>query len=672
MTTVESELGCGLMGGFFWPRKTSVRSLPTDGKKNIPSKVHHNSHMAEPLTPKQEEKHITKPALVSPRLSASLVQKQASRTSDATRSSTSSSNSLKLLQALDSAHGRRLHKEPAVFSGDSTRMLTDSQLGSNGSRTTVRAPSGNVVLLGQMGNLRKQGNGDLSSSNFPSGNGKHTSDSVLGNIVRKPREGNQKCGNEFRGLMNRLDPEVLKSMGNEKYKQGRFEEALALYDRAIALDSNNASYRSNKSAALTGLGRLVGAVLECREAIQIEPSYHRAHHRLATLYLRLGEAERALHHYKLSEPKAGIKDIAHAQALKTHLSRCNQARKLREWNTLIKETQCAITSGADSSPLVFAMQAEALLKLHRHQEAYSAFPRGHDFDIDSCMQLFGLTATAYLLIIQAQVEMAIGRFEDAVSMAQCAIQLDSSSDEVSTVLRTVRAVASARLMGNQLFKASKFFEACVAYSEGLEHDPYNSVLLCNRAACRCKLSQFEKGIEDCSVALAVRPSYGKARLRRANCNAKLQRWEASIQDYEMLMRESPGDEEVGRALFEAQVQLKMQRGEDVKDMKFGSNLVCISSNERFRYFITSPGMSVVLFCKKTCHKQVVQLMEQVCKKFPTLNFLKVEVEDHPYIAKSEGVGSIPAFKIYKNGSRVKEIPGSNLNMLESSLRLYSN
>lgn len=59
----------------------------------------------------------------------------------------------------------------------------------------------------------------------------------------------------------------------------------------------------------------------------------------------------------------------------------------------------------------------------------------------------------------------------------------------------------------------------------------------------------------------------------------------------MLKRESPTDEEVGRALFEAQVQLKKQRGEDTQDLKFGSNLVFVSSNERFRHFVTSPGKS---------------------------------------------------------------------------------
>lgn len=139
----------------------------------------------------------------------------------------------------------------------------------------------------------------------------------------------------------------------------------------------------------------------------------------------------------------------------------------------------------------------------------------------------------------------------------------------------------------------------------------------------------------------------------------------------MLIRETPGDEEVGRALFEAKIQLKKQRGEDIKDMKFGSNLVFISNNERFRHFVTSPGMSVVLFCNKTSHKQVLQLLEQVCKRYPSVYFLKVEVEDHPYLAKSESVSSVPAFKIYKNGSRVKEIPGNNRELLESSVKLYS-
>ena len=87
--------------------------------------------------------------------------------------------------------------------------------------------------------------------------------------------------------------------------------------------------------------------------------------------------------------------------------------------------------------------------------------------------------------------------------------------------RKSRVLAKARANGNKIFKASQFSEASNVYSQGLDYEPYNSVLLCNRAACRYKLGQFERATEDCTLALNLRPSYTKARLRRAECYAKV-------------------------------------------------------------------------------------------------------------------------------------------------------
>ncbi|KAI3872655.1 hypothetical protein MKX03_010924 [Papaver bracteatum] len=574
-----------------------------------------------------------------------------------------------------SAQGKKVPKETLGLSGELDLMIIDHQRSKAAAGGLVRASSSNVMLHGHLGNLRQPG--------AKNSNANSSANSVMGNIVRnnnksssnqKDQQSSSSGPNLCRALStSRYDSEALKEMGNEEYKKGKFIEALALYDRAIAMNPEKASYRSNKSAALTGLGRILDAAVECKEAIRIDPSYHRAHHRLATLYLRLGDAETALHHFKNSGKEAKSSEINQAQTLQTHLKYCNEAKKQKDWNAVLQRTRFAISSCADSAPQIFALQAQALLKLGKHEEADALLMKAPAFDVDACTEFFGPSANAQLLQIRAQVDLASGRFDNAVALARKAVQLDSSNKEVNGVLRKARAVASARSQGNELFKASKFAEASAAYSEGLEYDPHNSILLCNRATCRSKIGQFERAVEDCTSALSVRWSYTKARLRRADCNGKLERWEASIQDYEKVIRETPGDEEVSRALFDAQVQLKKQRGEDVQGMKFGTDVIVITNHERFRHFVTSPGMSVVLFCNKQNDKQGLIFLEKLSKRYPSVNFLKVDVEEHPYISKSEEVsgGSLTTFKIYKNGSRVQDIPGNNHELLERSVQYYT-
>ena len=89
-----------------------------------------------------------------------------------------------------------------------------------------------------------------------------------------------------RRAMSSADPEELKRAGNEQYKKGYFEEALRLYDRALALCPDNAACRGNRAAALTGLRRFGDAIKECEEAVLIDPLYGRAHQRLASLHIR--------------------------------------------------------------------------------------------------------------------------------------------------------------------------------------------------------------------------------------------------------------------------------------------------------------------------------------------------------------------------------------------------
>lgn len=126
-----------------------------------------------------------------------------------------------------------------------------------------------------------------------------------------------------------------------------------------------------------------------------------------------------------------------------------------------------------------------------------------------------MSSKSYLYIVRAQVDMAVGRFEEAESASENAQRLDPQNKEVGAVWNTVRSVARARAHGKELFATDRFSDACSAYSEGLKFDQSNHVLYCNRAVCHSKLGLWEKSIEDCNEALKFRPNYTKALLRRA-------------------------------------------------------------------------------------------------------------------------------------------------------------
>jgi hypothetical protein len=60
---------------------------------------------------------------------------------------------------------------------------------------------------------------------------------------------------------------------------------------------------------------------------------------------------------------------------------------------------------------VLALQAEALLRLQRHDEADAVFSGAGEpkFGVDESTKFFGTFGHAYVLIVRAQVDMAAGR-----------------------------------------------------------------------------------------------------------------------------------------------------------------------------------------------------------------------------------------------------------------------
>ncbi|KAJ6405191.1 hypothetical protein OIU84_013211 [Salix udensis] len=321
------------------------------------------------------------------------------RPSDAARRSTSSSSSSGRIK-VSQTNRTNLRSDSNNDSRELSRIAITDHQKSNDNKALVQATSGNVMLLGPLGNLRQSGNGDFAGNNSPNATVKTVdhrhkklqeaalssrprncysklgSNSVMGNIVRQP-------GGEFRqglGLITSMDPEVLKNKGNERYRQGRYEEALVF-------------------KLLSSAKKLSGSITLIKEPITAWQQYISGWEKQRKLCITTNSQAPILTPRKLLE-------LRH---FKRHLNRCTEARKLKEWNRLLSETEFSISSGADSVPQVYAMQAEALLRLHRHQEACTAYQKGPGFSADFYTKLFGLTIASYILMIGAQVYMAVGR-----------------------------------------------------------------------------------------------------------------------------------------------------------------------------------------------------------------------------------------------------------------------
>jgi DnaJ homolog subfamily C member 7 len=65
----------------------------------------------------------------------------------------------------------------------------------------------------------------------------------------------------------------------------------------------------------------------------------------------LGEAEKALNCVK-ETPYFDSELAVQAQALQVHFNKCTEARKVKDWKVILKETQSAISLGVDSAPKV--------------------------------------------------------------------------------------------------------------------------------------------------------------------------------------------------------------------------------------------------------------------------------------------------------------------------------
>jgi hypothetical protein len=74
--------------------------------------------------------------------------------------------------------------------------------------------------------------------------------------------------------------EKLKQEGNSLMSSKKYDEAIEMYNKAIALDSSNPVFYSNRAAAYSSKGDHLAAIGDANAAIKVDASFSKAYHRL--------------------------------------------------------------------------------------------------------------------------------------------------------------------------------------------------------------------------------------------------------------------------------------------------------------------------------------------------------------------------------------------------------
>lgn len=91
--------------------------------------------------------------------------------------------------------------------------------------------------------------------------------------------------------------ETIKNEGNRLMKDGKYNEALLQYNRAITYDPKNPIFYCNRAAAYVRLGDNNKAITDCKSALVYNPNYGKAYGRLGIAYSNLGKYEEAQQAY---------------------------------------------------------------------------------------------------------------------------------------------------------------------------------------------------------------------------------------------------------------------------------------------------------------------------------------------------------------------------------------
>ncbi|KAF2197881.1 TPR-like protein [Delitschia confertaspora ATCC 74209] len=360
-----------------------------------------------------------------------------------------------------------------------------------------------------------------------------------------------------------ITAEEYKAAGNKFFKAKEYNMAIKEYSKAIESDPKNATYYSNRAAALMSANRFAEALEDCKMADELDPGNMKILLRLGRLYTSLGRPDEAISAFNSISPPATAKDTQPALTMRQHIKQAEDQLATGSSGSLVIHAldmaERGLGYGVDRPRKWKLLRGEAYLKMGNvnalgdAQNVAMSLLRNNSQDPDA-------------LVLRGRVLYAQGENAKAIQHFRQALACDPDFKAAVKYLRMVQKLDRMKEEGNAAFKAGRYQEAVDIYSQALEVDPANkgtnSKILQNRALCYIRLKNYSPAVADCTRALELDPSYTKARKTKAKALGEGGNWEEAVRELKAIHEADPSDPGIAKEIRNAELELKKSKRKD--------------------------------------------------------------------------------------------------------------
>jgi tetratricopeptide (TPR) repeat protein len=279
-----------------------------------------------------------------------------------------------------------------------------------------------------------------------------------------------------RGWEPKVDEsEVWFDRGNELYGLGRYEEAIASYDRAVEINPDYYEAWYNRGIALANLGRYEEAISSYERAIKITPDKHEAWYNRGRALYDLGRYEEVITSYdRAIEFKLDLHEAwSNRGIVLANLGRCEEA---------IASYERAIEFKPDYYEAWYN-RGITLANLGRYEEAIASYEWAIKFKPDDHQAWYNRGISLGNL----------GRYEEAIASYERAIKFKPDKHQAWYG------------RGRALYDLGRYEEAIASYEWAIKFKPDNHECWYSQGISLGNLGRYEEAIASFDRAIEIKP-----------------------------------------------------------------------------------------------------------------------------------------------------------------------